>query len=106
MEEIDRNLEAADVILLLVSADFISSDYCYNLEMQRALERHNTGDAIVVPIIVRNVDWHDAPFARLQALPRNGKAVTTWDDRDTAWRDVSEGLKRLINEIQGRKGRR
>ena len=73
--EIDENLERADLVLLLVSPDFVASDYCYDKEMRRALERHEEGSARVVPIIVRDVDWQPAEFAKLHALPRDGKAV-------------------------------
>jgi internalin A len=99
-EEISDNLEQADLILLLVSADFIASDYCYNIEMSRALERHAAGKALVIPVIVRDVDWSDAPFGKLQALPRNGRAVRRWTDRDAAWRNVTEGIKNAAKELQ------
>ena len=82
--EIDENLERADLILLLVSSDFIASDYCYDEEMTRALQRHDAGKARVIPVIVRDVNWSKAPFAKLQALPKDGKAVTLWPDRDCA----------------------
>ena len=94
--EIDENLERADIILLLISADFIASDYCWEMEMKRALERHEVGEARVIPVIVRDVNWNDAPFGGLQALPENAKAVTTWPDKDTAWRDVSEGIEKVV----------
>src|SRR6266496_2569771 len=68
-ETIDTHLENASVILLLISADFLASDYCYGIEMKRALERDAANEARVVPILVRPVDWTDAPFAHLQALP-------------------------------------
>jgi internalin A len=97
---IDDNLERADIILLLVSSDFIASDYCYELEMKRALERHEAGEARVVPVIVRDVDWKGAKFASLQALPTDGKAVKLWPDRDSAWRSVSEGIARLADDIR------
>ena len=99
-EQISRNLEQADIILLLVSADFIASDYCYDVEMARALARHKTGKARVIPVIVRDVDWSDAPFAKLQALPRDGKAVRLWSDRDAAWRNVAEGIKKAAEELR------
>src|SRR5205085_898249 len=67
---IDAHMDAADVILLLVSADFLHSDYCYGVEVERALQRHQLGEARVIPIILRPVDWHSAPFGRLQALPK------------------------------------
>ena len=77
-DAIDEHLEAADVVLLLISADFLASDYCYDTEMKRALEKHKAGKARVIPIIIRPVDWKGAPFGELQALPKNAKAVTSW----------------------------
>jgi internalin A len=97
---IDENIEHADIILLLVSADFIASDYCYEKEMERALKRCDSGEAKVVPVIVRDVDWRNTPFARLQALPKNGKAVMEWPSKDAAWRNVSEGIARLVKELR------
>jgi len=98
--KIDEKLEHAEIILLLVSADFIASDYCYEKEMKRALERHEKGEASVIPIIVRDVDWMDAPFGKLQALPANGLAVRKWDDKDSAWRSVSVGIKKVAEEVR------
>lgn len=95
-QKIDENLERADIVLLLVSADFIASDYCYEKEMKRALERHDSGQAQVIPVIVRDVNWSKAPFAKLQALPKDGLAVTKWPDRDSAWRNVSEGIEKAV----------
>ena len=92
---IDTNLERADIILLLVSSDFIASDYCWAREMKRALELHEIGVTRVIPVIVRDVNWTSAPFAHLQALPRDGKAVNTWANKDTAWRNVSEGIEKV-----------
>jgi internalin A len=99
-QKIDDNLERADIILLLVSADFIASDYCYKKEMQRAMERHEHDEARVIPVIVRDVNWHTAPFARLQVLPKDRRAVTLWEDRDSAWRNVSEGIERVVAEMR------
>ena len=96
--EIDRNLEAAEIVLLLISADFIASDYCFDLEMQRALARHDAKEALVVPIFIRAVDWKSAPFAKLQGLPKEGKPVTLWADRDSAWADVAAGIRRAVEE--------
>lgn len=102
-DKIDDNLERADIILLLVSADFMNSDYCYEKEMKRALERHENGEARVIPIIVRNVSWSNAPFAKLQALPKDGKAVDLWTNKDSAWRNVSEGIQRVAKTLQKEK---
>jgi internalin A len=98
-QKIDANLERADIVLLLVSADFIASDYCYEIEMQRALERHAQGAARVIPVLVRDVNWRIAPFAKLQALPIDGKAVTLWENKDAAWLNVSEGIERVVEEL-------
>jgi internalin A len=99
-DQISENLEQADIIVLLVSADFIASDYCYDIEMTRALERHEGDEARVIPVIVRDVDWSDAPFHKLQGLPRNGKAVRLWPDRDAAWRNVVEGIKAAAADLR------
>jgi len=74
--EIDHHLEEADIILLLVSSDFLSSDYCQDVELQRAMERNADGTATVIPVILRECLWQRAPFGRLQATPTNGRAVT------------------------------
>lgn len=102
--QIDENLDQADIILLLVSPDFLASDYCYDVEMKMAMERHEAGNARVIPVILCDVDWTKAPFGKLQALPKDGKAVKKWPDRDTAWRNVAEGIAKVIQEIlDGRK---
>lgn len=100
--EISKHLNNADVILLLISSDFIASDYCYGIEMQRALERHAAGEAIVIPIILRPTDWTQAPFAKLEALPTNGKPITTWSNRDAALAHVVQGIRKTIYHITGR----
>jgi len=74
---IDTHLETASVILLLVSADFLASDYCYGIEMKHALARHEAGEACVIPILVRPVDWAGAPFAHLHALPADAQPLST-----------------------------
>jgi len=83
--EIDVHLNVASIVLLLVSPDFISSEYCYSIEMTRALERHNAREAWIIPIILRPVDWDDAPFSKLQVLPANRKPITSWPNRDEAF---------------------
>ena len=97
---IDENFTKADVILPLVSADFLASDYCNEIEMRIALERDKAGEACVVPIIVRACDWHGAPFGKLQGLPKDAKPVTSWTNRDEAWSDVARGLRRVVEELR------
>lgn len=101
-QRIDETLERADLILLLISADFIASDYCYDKEMTRALQRHRDGEARVIPIILRDVHWKSAPFADLQALPKNARPVTRWRNKDSAWRNVAEGIERAIHHLRQR----
>ena len=97
-QEIDKNLESADMVLLLVSPDFLASDYAYSREMLRALERHRSGSAMLVPIILRPCDWQDSPLGSLQALPSQGRPVSRWSNRDQAWLDIVQGLRRLISD--------
>lgn len=95
-DSIFEKLEAADIILLLVSSDFLSSTYCYSREMQRAMERHNACEARVIPVILRHCDWHGAPFGKLMAAPRDGKPVTSWPDRDEALADVAKQIRKAV----------
>src|SRR5215831_17060935 len=88
--QIDRHLEEADIVLFLVSANFLASDYCYEIEMQCALERHRVGEALVIPVIIRPVEWREAPFASLQCLPTSGRPVSSWKDRNDAWTNVTQ----------------
>jgi hypothetical protein len=96
---INEHLESARVILLLISSDFLASDYCYDIELKRAMERHNSGEARVIPIILRSCDWASAPFVKLQALPKNAKPIKSWDDRDEAFTDVAAGIREAIADI-------
>ncbi|WP_263588685.1 toll/interleukin-1 receptor domain-containing protein [Sphingopyxis sp. GC21] len=101
---IDAQLEAADIILLLVSPAFLASDYCYDREMTRAMERHHAGGARVIPVILRPCAWHDAPFGKLMATPTDGKPVTLWPDRDQAFLEVTNAIKaaaKTLGDIPG-----
>jgi len=98
---IDTQLNEARVILLLISADFIESKYCYDVEMTRALERHDRREALVVPIILRAVSLKGTPFSKLQALPRDAKPVVTWADPDSAFVDITDGLRNAIQDLVG-----
>ncbi len=101
--EIYERLNGAAVILLLISADFIASDFCYEREMTRALERHAADDARVIPVILRHTEgWRGAPFGRLVALPKDGKPAKSWTDEDEALADVAAGIRRAVEEIRAR----
>lgn len=98
--EINTQLATADLILLLVSADFIKSDYIWSHELDVVMKRHARGEASVVPVMLRSVDITDAPFATLQGLPTDLRPVTSWPNRDEAWTDVAKGIRRTVEHIQ------
>jgi TIR domain len=99
---IDEHLKTAHIILLLVSPDFIDSDYCYGTEMVRALERHERGEAVVIPVILHHTDWQDTPLGMLQALPRDATPIIdrNWYSIHEALYDVVKGIKDVINQLK------
>src|SRR2546421_8503432 len=100
-EAIKSHLDTAHLILLLISPDFIDSDYCYSVEMMRALERHDAKEARVIPIILRPVPWKNMPFGKLQVLPTEGKPVDSsqWHNHDEAFANIVEGIHKVIEEL-------
>lgn len=99
--EIDKHLNSAQIILLLVSPDFMDSDYCYSKEMTQAMERHERGEARVIPVILRPVYWQGSPFGKLQALPMDAKAINSrqWHNLDEAFFEVAEGIRKAVEEL-------
>lgn len=104
-KEINAQLAASDLVLLLVSADFINSDYIWGSELGVAMKRHERGQTSVVPVLVRPCLIEDAPFAALQGLPTDLRAVTSWPNRDEAWTNVAIGIRKTVKDIQERKAR-
>ena len=92
-KEVAKNLTEADIVITLVSIDFINSNYCYNVELLNALEREAEGEVRVIPVILRSCLWNKSPLGRLKALPQDGKAVTTWNDIDEALTFVASGIR-------------
>ena len=101
-QSISERLEAAEIVLLLVSASFIASEYCYGVELRRALEKHEAGETLVIPVIIRSCDWHHMPFARLQALPRAGRPISNWKPRDGGWLSVASGIRNALQNQHAR----
>lgn len=97
--QIDVHLNSAQIILLLISNDFLASRYCYDIEMTRAMERHRDGDARVIPILLRHCDWHDAPFGKLSWLPKNGTPVAAWPDQDEAFTTIAREIAAVVDEL-------
>jgi len=96
--EIDKHLDTAQIILLLVSPDFIASEYCYGKEMKRAMARYEAGEAQVVPVILRSVLWEDTPFGKLQALPTGARPVISpqWHNQDEALYNVAFCIRKVV----------
>ncbi len=102
-DTLDEQLNAADIILLLITQNFMASDYCYRVEMGRALERYEAREAEVIPIVLRPGDYTGAPFMKLQGLPKNFKPVTQWANQDEAFADIAKGIRRLVEQLQAQK---
>jgi hypothetical protein len=99
-EEIDRHMKTADIILLLVSPDFVASKYCYEIELPDAMARHEAGEAYVVPILLRPVaGWEQLPFAKLQVHPSGAVPITQWSDQDNAFVDVAKGIEKAVRTL-------
>ena len=107
-KEIDSNLSKADILLLLISADFIASDYCYEVEMTKAISRHEKGDAVIIPIILNPCDWSDLPFSKIQGLPQNGKPITStyWENSEIALNEVAKSIKDIVENLLTTKNKR
>ena len=104
-DKIKQALHTAEIFLLLVSANSLASDYFYDKEVRNALERHQKGESVVVPVILKPCGWKETPLATLQALPQNGKSVTTWGNKDEAYQSIYDGLKDVIKKRQDKKSR-
>jgi TIR domain-containing protein len=96
---IKKKLLSSHIILLLVSPDFMESRYCYNLEMKEALARHEKGQAVVIPVILRPCLWQDTPIGKLQALPKDGKPITNWSKIDDATLNVASGIVEVVRRL-------
>ena len=94
--EVAAKIESSRIFLLLVSLELLNSDYCYNTDMTRALERHRSGDARVVPIIIEPCEWQSSPLRELKALPQDGKPVSDWTNQNNAYLNVTQELRRIV----------
>ncbi len=99
-QEINKHLNNAGIILLLVSPDYIASDECYEIE-QRAMERHNAGEARVIPIILNYVEWEEASFSNLEVLPANHVPITGWPNQGQAFLEIIKGIRKAVDTLNG-----
>ena len=100
-EQISQGLEEANIILLLISSDFLASDYCYDIEMTRAMERHEQGTVRVIPVILRPCDWQHTPFGNLNAAPTDGKPVAKHPTLDDGFLEVTLAVRRAAESLGG-----
>jgi hypothetical protein len=98
--EIDKQLESCQIFIALVSPDFLNSGYCYDREMARAIERHEAGQIVVIPVILEPCDWLTSPLKQFKAIPKDGKPISEWTNKNTAWLDVVTELRRLVESMQ------
>lgn len=99
-KEIATKLAKADLVLLLISADFIASDFCYTKELTTALDRHKSKKAMVIPVILRPCLWTDLPFGNFQAVPPEAKPVTAWENQDEALMAVAKGVRESVQALK------
>lgn len=104
-EQIDEHLVSADIVLFLLSPDFMASDYCYEKEVSVALERHSERETVLFPIIVRPVSLENSVFSGIQALPRTGKPIVKWANRDEAWVHICRELVDFQKVRDSRRGK-
>lgn len=98
-EEIKVHIQDAHVIILLISADFMASDYIDNIEISKSLDRSRKRETVIIPIIIRPTNYSSLEISKYQALPKDGKPVSTWVDKDEAWVDITNQLKKLFDSL-------
>lgn len=96
---IDLYFSEANIILLLVSPDFIASDYCYDIELKNALQRHECGDAVVIPVILRPCAWHSLPFGKLLAATTDGKPIVKFTHIDDGFVEVVKAVENALDKV-------
>lgn len=97
--KIDENIDKADIVLFLISPSFLASDYCYDIEVEKAIENKESGKCQIISIIIRPCDWHDCNFSNFQAVPKDGKPINTWKNKDEAWLDAITEIKGQISKF-------
>lgn len=97
---IDDNLNTSDIILFLVSSDFLASNYCIDIEAKQAIKQHEEHRSVLVPVVVRSVRWHNEMFSKFQALPKDAKAISSYHDQDSAWCEVVDGIEKIIENFK------
>ncbi len=95
--EISDQLDSAHLILLLISEEFLASEYCFGIEWERALSRLKNGEAKVIPILLKPCLWKESRFSELQLIPRGAKAISSWPSREEAFVEVATEISNLVS---------
>ena len=98
-KSISTELASADIILLLVSSDFLASNYCYDIEIKRAMQRHENGEAKIIPVILRPCNWYNEPYGKLLATTTDGQAITKYANQDEAFLDVVQSIEKVAKSL-------
>jgi internalin A len=98
-----QELETADIVLCLVSGDFVASDFCYKKEFGAAMAAHQRGEKTVIPVLLRKTDWLDLPLSKIQGVPGDGEWISSAKNKDEAWSAVSERLRPALASAKARK---
>ena len=98
-KEVDKNLNVSRIILLIITSNFIASNYCFDIEMKKAMEKHKSGKARVIPIIAEHCDWHGLEFSNLEALPTKARPIQDWGLYDEAYTDIAKGIRKVVREL-------
>lgn len=101
-EQVMQHLNSARIIVLLISPDYMYSEKLNTVHVERAMERHRSGEATVIPVLLRSIDnWKEAPFGKLLTIPRNGKPISKWQDRDEAFAEVAKEIRTVVTNLRG-----
>jgi hypothetical protein len=100
LDAISAALDEADVILMLVSIHFLANEFCWSDLLERAIKRHEERQALVIPVHVRPCPWEETPVARLQGVPREAKAISSWADKHAAWTEVARGIQQALDSYR------
>lgn len=97
--EISGSLQSSDIFIALLSPDYISSNYCFEKEFEKALEMQEDDQIIIIPIILENCDWLNTPFKQFKALPKDGKPIAEWNNENTAFLNVIQEIRNLTSGL-------
>lgn len=97
--EINKHLESAHLILFMVSADFLASEYCFGIEVEKAFDRLKKGEIAILPVLLKPCLWRESRFSELPIIPRNANPITSWTSVEEAFNNVAEEIQKLVSTL-------